>query len=114
MAINNTLQIIQNQENKSQISNNDETLKMKRRKNADRYLKFYYKNHDVILKERKIKDKLFNERYKKRFHCEKCDKYFTRKKLAEKHFITNKHQKAVEDLLNKFVIKDNKINEYIM
>ena len=103
MTISNTLQIIQNQENKSQISNNDETLKMKRRKNANRYLKFYYKNHDVILKERKIKDKLFNERHKKRFHCEKCEKYFT-----------NKYQKVVKNLLNKFVIKDNKINEYIM
>ena len=37
MTISNTLQIIQNQKNKSHISNNDEILKIKRRKNANRY-----------------------------------------------------------------------------
>ena len=61
---------------------------------------------------------IVEELYKKKIHCEKCDKYFNYKTLYNQHLISNLHtnnerkersDKGIERKINKSNIKKNHI-----
>ena len=68
-------------------------LKIKRREHTDRYLRYYYKNHDKMLERRKKDDKLYNERHKQRLYCEQCEKYFPKIAVVKKALLDAKTPK---------------------
>jgi len=78
------------------------------------YLKYYNKNHEKMLEYKKKANKIYYEKHRKKCHCEKCDIYYAILGRVEAHFLSKKHQNAVSNLLNKFVIKNTVTDEYIM
>ena len=78
------------------------------------FKKYYKKNHDKMLEMKRQANKIYYEKYRNRYHCEICDKYYHILDKAEKHFLTKKHQNAIINLSNKLMIKNTEKNEYII
>ena len=75
------------------------------------YLKYYNKNYAKMLEYKKKANKIYYEKHRNKYHCEKCNIYYAILGRAEVHFLSKKHQNAVSNLLNKFVIKNTETNE---